>query len=492
MAVYAPLSSPQPKYSFAAQTVSTTIIDPRDFMNKPDVYQRLVQKNPMEHQDLLWMDKMGMVKKMRVSAETPLHQESNKKYSTGAVVSFAQLGGGATATNPNNNAISVVFEGPYSPDGKDSYFRAGERIEFATSTRLQGYIVSIDKTTDFAHKINITPVNDPTLSYANFSALISVGMGFFVINAPGGEKSSVISDTLVPTFTMFESTVEKCSETSKFTFKQMTNESWIKYKDKDGVDRESFWHNILGDMWIRFFAKRELACLVGQGQANRANLPVDVEGNPYYTTEGFITSCFNRGATQLSTGPEVTIDLIEDIARVSMKNNTGNKALMWGSQDLVFKFNRFGMSAGANGGVIYDQGDGSKKIIAKFTDFGLGDYELEVKQLNCLSHAGALGIPGTVYNGLGVVMPKSEAIVLSNVYGEGNMQGERTLPFTMLYKECSGENGGMVGRGDYMYLTTGGLSPHGSTQLKDNLEIGMISHFAARTARTDEMMLVGE
>lgn len=484
------LSSPQPKYSFSAATVSTGIIDPRDFMNAPDVYQRLVQKHPTEHQDLLWMEKLGMVKKMKVTAEQPLHQESNKKYSTGAVVSIAQLGGGATPTNPGNNAISVVFEGPYSPDGTQSYFRVGERIEFANTSRTQGLIVSIDKTTPGAHKLNITPVYDPTVSYSTYASAISTGLGFFALNAPSGELSSTIQDTLIPSFTMFTSTIEKCSEVSKFTFKQMANASWIPYKDQNGVEHKSFWHNILGEMWIRFFAKRELAALVGQGQASMTNLPADIEGNPYYTTEGFITACINRGCPQFSTGPEVTIDLIEDIARQQQRNFTGNKSLMWGAQDLVFKFNRFGISAGLNGGVVYDTGDGAKRIISKFTDFGIGDYELEIKQLNCLSHAGTLGIPGSLYSNLGMVMPKQEAIVITNTYGEGNMQGERTLPFTFLFKECSGDEGGMAGRGDYMYLTKGGLSPHGSTELKDNFEVGMISHFAARTTRTDEMMLI--
>ena len=484
------LSSPQPKYSFGASNVSTVIIDPRDYMNAPDVYQRLVQKHPTEHQDLLWMDKLGMVKKMRVTAEQPLHQETNKKNSTGAVVSWAQLGGGATATNPGNNAISFIFEGPYSPDGKQSYFRSGERIEFANSNRTQGLIMSIDKTTDGAHKLNITPVYDPTISYSTFAANLSVGLGFFSLDNPAGELSSVLQDTLIPSFTMFTSTIQKSTEVAKFTFKQMSNASWIPYKDQNGVESKSFWHNILGETWVRFFAKRELAQLIGQGQLSMSNLPADIEGNPYYTTEGHITACINRGCPQFSTGPEVTIDLIEDIARQQQRNFTGNKSLLWASMNLAMKFNRFGISMGNNGSVMYDQGNGSKKIIAKFTDFGIGDYELEVKQLNCLSHAGTLGIPGSLYNDLGVVLPNNEAIVITNTYGEGNMQGERTTPFTFLYKDHSGEEGGQVGRGDYMYLTKGGLSRFGSSELKDNLEIGMISHWAARTARTDEIMLI--
>jgi hypothetical protein len=482
------LSSPQPTGFFAAPSMTSPLIDPLDFINMPDVYNVLMGRFRYQFSDALWMDKMGMTKALKTTSTNPLWKEQNRAFSSASIASFAQTAGGATTPNPNNNAIDITLAGCYSPDGTQSYPRVGLMVQFQNGTA--GYIYAKNTTTPNAHVISVSPINSVTRTYSQFSSGLFAGMPMFFKEAPKGETDFVINTSLIPTDDTFFTQIEQMSELFSASGAQMTNESWIPYPTLNGGQKKAFWGYGLAQMYVRFFVMRELACLIGQTQNSNTDLPVNENGNTFRTTEGLITTLENRGSQSISIGNEITFDFFEDLARINLKNHSGNEYLIWAAQEVALAFSRFGVNAGANGGIIYDDKvEGSKKLIAKFGSIGLADYEYELKQLSALSYSDLAGIAGSKYLNYGVCIPKSEAQI-SNEYGAGNLVGEMAMPFTMLFKEFSGENGGQVGRGNFMYIGTGGLSPSGPTELRDILNIGMISHFAARTARAAELVLI--
>lgn len=484
------VTSPQYSGFFASPSMTSPLIDPMDYINMPDVYNALMGRFVNQFSDALWMDQLRMTKKLKTTSTNPIHKEQNKAFQSATVGAFTQTPGGATTTNPNNNAIRITLSGPcYSPDGTQSYPRVGQQLELANGTR--GYIIAKSTTTPNAHTIDVTPINSVARTYSQFSTGVFIGQTMFFAAAPKGETSFVIADGLIPTDETFMCQVQQMTEKFSATGAQMTNESWIEYPTLNGGKRKAFWGYGLAQMYTRFFILRELDLLTGQGQASPTDLPTDVEGNTFRTTEGFIPTLENRGSQSISIGSEITFDFFEDLARINMKNHSGYEFLIWAAQNVSMKFSRFGVSAGANGGVVYDSGNGSKKLIAKFGSIGLADYEYELKQMSALSHNELAGIAGARYADYAICLPKNEAsIQTGNEYGSSNLVGEMSMPFVMLYKDFSGENGGQVGRGNFMYIGTGGLSPTGPTELRDIMNVGMISHFAARTIRAAEIVLI--
>lgn len=484
MANFPALANPQPTGFFSGLSVTSPIVDPMDFVNMPDIFNMLMATFPEQFTDLQWLVKMGMTKSGITTATNPLWQESNRAFTAPTVRTFGQTPGGATAglPNANNNAIRIYFDGGYSTDGKNSLPMIQQMIEFPNG--FQGYIYNKSGSTTTTTYIDVIPTYNVTQSYATFSASLFAGMPFMLKEIIKTETEAIYEQTEIPTLSTYATQIEILERFFTSTGTQMTNGGWI---DLPGMKGKKFWNYALGQVYLKFFVLRELACLTAQPQTSNTDLPISTGGNTFRTTEGMIPAIENRGSQSLAWGNTITIDLFEDLGRIALGNHSGNEFLNWSAQNLYFEIQKLMMSIGANGSVVY--GDGSSQITIDHETLNYGTYKFENKLMKALSHKETTGIAGSRYQNYGVCLPKTTAVINTG-YGEGNLTGELAMPFTMLYKEFSGETAGTVGRGNFMYLITGGFAPQGATEQNDNIKIGLLSHFAARTTRTREIVLL--
>lgn len=486
MANFPALANPQPSSFFSGVSLTSPIVDPMDFINKPDLFQMLMATFPEQFTDMVWMAKSGMTKSEKVFATNPLWQETNRAFATPTVASFGPTPNGATPglPNANNNAIRIVFAGTYSTDGRSSLPMIKQIIELPNGR--QGYIFNKNTGTSNAHYIDVIPTYNVTDSYATFSSGVFIGMPFMLKEIVKSETGAVYEQTEIPTLSTYKTQIQLIERFFESTGTQMTNDGWM---NLPGMNGKKFWNYALGQVYLKFFVLRELAALTAQPQANDTDLPIGIDGTNFRTTEGMIPAIENRGSQSLSWGNAVTVETFEDLGRIMLANHSGNEALVWSAQNLHFEIQKFLISFTANGSVVYANGEGPKKVGADFVGFKFGDYDFDIRLMKALSHKETTGMAGTRYQNYGVVLPKTTAVINTG-YGEGNLTGELAMPFTMLYKDFSGETGGTIGRGNFMYLVTGGFAPQGATEQNDNLKIGLISHFAARTTRTREIILL--
>lgn len=486
MANFPALANPQPSSFFSGVSLTSPIVDPMDFVNKPDLFNMLMATFPEQFTDLTWMVQSGMTKSSKVFATNPLWQENNRAFTAPTIASFSQTPGGATPGLPNagNNAIRIVFAGGYSTDGTNSLPMLKQMIEFANG--VQGYIFAKNTGTPNAHSIDVIPTYNVTQSYATFSSGLFPGMPFMLKEVVKTETGAVTAQTEIPTLSTFKTQIEMLERYFESTGAQMTNDGWI---DLPGMKGKKFWNYALGQVYLKFFVLRELSALTSQPQTSDTDLPYALDGKTFRTTEGMIPAIENRGSQSLSWGSAVTIDLFEDLGRIALGNHSGNEFLNWSAQNLYFEIQKLMMAIGANGSVVYAQGEGTKTISVDFDTLHYGSYKFDNKLMKALSHKETTGIAGSRYQNYGVCLPKAAAVINTG-YGEGNLTGELSMPYTMLYKEFSGETGGTIGRGNFMYAVTGGFAPQGATELNDNLKIGLMSHYASRLTRAREIVLL--
>lgn len=463
---------------FSTPQMTYGIVDIFDFVHMPDVFRTLVQKYPNEFADIMWMYEEGMTE--QCFNNTPNWQEDIRKLAPITIATIAQAPG-STAGNPNTNAIRLtIAASSHYQSGTYTYPIVGEVVEFANG--VQGYIYNKNTASANAHYIDISPLRNVTQSYATFSSGIFAGQQFAAKGLIKAEGVAGNSQSRIGRPVTFYSQIERATEYFSVTADEITTKNWIDY---EGYGGKNFWHWNLGITLNRLFAMRELSLFTGQTQLGSTDVPVDENGLAINTTEGLIPTLENRGAQSLSTGAAISWEFFEEAARIFQKNHSGQTARMLTSTNVDFKIARFLASMSIN----VNTDPGSEKMVNQtFKKFSLSGYDWEWKRLNIFSHDATTAIAGARYPDYSVIMPTSKATI--NVGGDlVNVQGKSVAPFTMLYKNLGAATGTANGKGDYLMIPGGGLAPKPLDQT-DTYNVKLHTHFAARTTRAGEMILV--
>ena len=227
MANFPALANPQPSSFFSGVSLTSPIVDPMDFVNKPDLFNMLMATFPEQFTDLTWMVQSGMTKSAKTFATNPLWQENNRAFTAPTIVSFSKVTGGATPglPNANDNAVRIIFAGGYSTDGTNSLPMLKQMIEFANG--VQGYIFAKNTGTANAHSIDVIPTYNVAQSYATFTSGLFAGMPFMLKEIVKTETGAITQQTEIPTLSTFKTQIEMLERYFESTGAQMTNDGWI-------------------------------------------------------------------------------------------------------------------------------------------------------------------------------------------------------------------------------------------------------------------------
>ncbi len=431
---------------FSSSQMTGTLISAMDYIHKPDVFNKLVGRYPLQT-DIDLFEKMG--KLIPVKSDTYYHHEEDELVPVQLIASVANGSG--------SDVVVTLASASHTNSGVNSFPRIGNLVQF--KNLATGLVIAKSETNASAHTITVRPVN---ASQAVQSAAIA-GDSFIVYSGAFEEGTSGFTKSIIPTTNKVTGQLQTFSEFFKVTSHEEANQTWIPFKGANGKTEYAYYVKGEADTADRF-RMQEVQGLFITPQSD-AGL-TDAAGNAVATTKALIpTLTDSANLVDYTTTPSMTT--YDNIIKL-LNNNYSAQGEFMLCEGLNFSLanKNFHVDFAKNGGVQYNTfggGDnGSKKALEiGFNSVSYCGLTFHIKRLSVLSHAGTTGATGFPYSDYFIVIPMGQGY---------DPKGKEMIDyFGIRYKQL----GGKGVRDHYKVWETGGGSDAGTAGGRPR---GILSH----------------